>query len=187
MLFRSPRSADHWSANPAQDDAGQCPALRDAGEKRRATAGVAPAGESGAAGRVGSDPSPLIAPQTTPWRVFCGRPKVAPAGESGAAGRVGSDPLIAPQTGCRGRQPLRRRTDVTADRRAVLRSADHWPANPAQDDAGQCPALRDAGEKRRATAGVAPTEEGGALARLALDGANKLGYNQDHGYDTGSL
>ena len=41
-------------------------------------------------------------------------PRVGMLGATGAErtqARVGSDPLIAPQTGCRGRQPLQRRTE----------------------------------------------------------------------------
>ena len=45
------------------------------------------------------------------WQATKGRPY----GVDGASGRVGSDPspLIAPQTGCRGRKPLRRRRTLT--------------------------------------------------------------------------
>ena len=109
-----PRSAEHCSAKSTQNNAGQCPALRGISE-RRATKGR-PYGADGAAGRVGSDPSPLI----------------------------------APQTGCRGRQPLQRRTErwrgTAGDQRSPLRRG------------------RDVGAGRRATKGR-PYGADGASAR----------------------
>ena len=106
----------------------------------------------GRSARVGRDA--LIAPQIThaggEWRAISrsarraggASPSPTAAGGrfvnrpygGGRLARVGRDALIAPQIPHAG-----------AERRAIPRSAEHRSANPAQNDAGQCPALRARG------------------------------------------